>query len=158
CHFCCSLQEFRCLSLRNLSGSIADIEGGLNPILDESRSPRPRPLGPPRMRSAAAPAGPPRMRSHLSRHIRDKCERNSGRRVGFWRHGAGGASQIGPAGPSTRREVLIHAHPRLRLAAPALLGAALLALVLLVAGHATAKPKPSKPKPTEVKVMTRNVY
>jgi endonuclease/exonuclease/phosphatase family metal-dependent hydrolase len=56
---------------------------------------------------------------------------------------------------------LIHAHPRLRLAAPALLGAALLALVLLVAGHATAKPKPKEPpkaKPTDVTVMTRNIY
>jgi endonuclease/exonuclease/phosphatase family metal-dependent hydrolase len=53
---------------------------------------------------------------------------------------------------------LNHAHLRPRLAAPALLGAALLALVLLVAGHATAKPKPSKPPPTEVKVMTRNIY
>jgi endonuclease/exonuclease/phosphatase family metal-dependent hydrolase len=53
---------------------------------------------------------------------------------------------------------LIHAHPRLRLAAPALLGAALLALVLLVAGNATAKPKPTKPKPTDVSVMTRNIY
>lgn len=52
-----------------------------------------------------------------------------------------------------------HSHPRLRLAAPALLGAALLALALLVAGHATAKPKQSaKPKPTDVKVMTRNIY
>jgi endonuclease/exonuclease/phosphatase family metal-dependent hydrolase len=54
---------------------------------------------------------------------------------------------------------LNHAHPRLRLAAPALLGAALLALVLLVAGHATAKPqKPAKPKPTDVKVMSRNIF
>jgi endonuclease/exonuclease/phosphatase family metal-dependent hydrolase len=54
---------------------------------------------------------------------------------------------------------LIHAHPRLRLAAPVLLGAALLALVLLVVGHATAKPKqPPKAKPTDVKVMTRNIY
>jgi endonuclease/exonuclease/phosphatase family metal-dependent hydrolase len=55
---------------------------------------------------------------------------------------------------------LNHAHPRLRLAAPALLGAALLALVLLVAGHATAKPKKAPPKepPTNVKVMTRNIY
>jgi endonuclease/exonuclease/phosphatase family metal-dependent hydrolase len=56
---------------------------------------------------------------------------------------------------------LNHAHPRLRLAAPALLGAALLALVLLVAGNATAKPKkkaPPKDAPTKVKVMTRNVY
>jgi endonuclease/exonuclease/phosphatase family metal-dependent hydrolase len=53
---------------------------------------------------------------------------------------------------------LIHAHSRLRLAAPALLGAALLALVLLLAGHATAKPKTPKAKPTEVKVMTRNIY
>ncbi|MBS1886765.1 MAG: endonuclease/exonuclease/phosphatase family protein [Actinobacteria bacterium] len=53
---------------------------------------------------------------------------------------------------------MIHAHPRLRLAALALLGAALPALVLLVAGHATAKPSASAPKPTEVKVMTRNVY
>ena len=51
-----------------------------------------------------------------------------------------------------------HAHPRLRLAAPALLGAALLALVLLVAGHATAKPKQAKDKPTTIKVMTRNIY
>jgi endonuclease/exonuclease/phosphatase family metal-dependent hydrolase len=51
---------------------------------------------------------------------------------------------------------LIHDHPRLRLAAPALLGAALVALVLLVAGHATAKP--AGPPPTEVKVMTRNLY
>jgi endonuclease/exonuclease/phosphatase family metal-dependent hydrolase len=53
---------------------------------------------------------------------------------------------------------LIHAHPRLRLAAPALLGAALLALALIVAGHATAKPKTAAPKPTDVKVMTRNIY
>jgi endonuclease/exonuclease/phosphatase family metal-dependent hydrolase len=54
---------------------------------------------------------------------------------------------------------LNHAHSRLRLAAPALLGAALLALVLLVAGNATAKPKKAtKPKPTKVKVMTRNIY
>jgi len=53
---------------------------------------------------------------------------------------------------------LIHAHPRLRLAAPGLLGAALLAVALLIAGHATAKPKPAKPKPTNVKVMTRNIY
>ncbi len=53
---------------------------------------------------------------------------------------------------------LIHAHPRLRLAAPALLGAALLALALIVAGHATAKPKAAAPKPTDVKVMTRNIY
>ena len=52
-----------------------------------------------------------------------------------------------------------HAHPRPRLAAPVLLGAALTALVLLVAGQATAKPQASaKPKPTKVKVMTRNVY
>jgi endonuclease/exonuclease/phosphatase family metal-dependent hydrolase len=51
---------------------------------------------------------------------------------------------------------LIHAHPRLRLAAPALLGGALVALVLIVAGHATAKP--AGPQPTDVKVMTRNVY
>jgi endonuclease/exonuclease/phosphatase family metal-dependent hydrolase len=45
---------------------------------------------------------------------------------------------------------------------PALLGAALLALALLIAGNATAKPKKhtSAPKgaPTNVKVMTRNVY
>jgi hypothetical protein len=54
---------------------------------------------------------------------------------------------------------LIHAHPRPRLAAPALLGAAALAAaVLLVAGSATAKPKATVPAPTEVKVMTRNVY
>jgi endonuclease/exonuclease/phosphatase family metal-dependent hydrolase len=56
---------------------------------------------------------------------------------------------------------LNHAHPRLRLAAPALLGIALLALVLLVAGHATAKPKakqPPKDQPTNVTVMTRNIY
>jgi endonuclease/exonuclease/phosphatase family metal-dependent hydrolase len=54
---------------------------------------------------------------------------------------------------------LNHAHSRPRLAAPALLGAALLALVLIVAGNAAAKPKqPPKAKPTEVKVMTRNVY
>jgi len=54
---------------------------------------------------------------------------------------------------------LNHAHPRPRLVVPALLGAALLALVLLVAGTATAKPKkPAKPKPTKVKVMTRNIY
>jgi endonuclease/exonuclease/phosphatase family metal-dependent hydrolase len=53
---------------------------------------------------------------------------------------------------------LIHAHSRLRLAAPALLGAALLALVALLVGHATAKPKPTKAEPTEVKVMTRNIY
>ena len=53
-----------------------------------------------------------------------------------------------------------HVHPRLRLAAPALLGAALLALVLLVAPlGANAKPKqPPKEKPTEIKVMTRNIY
>jgi len=54
---------------------------------------------------------------------------------------------------------LNHAHPRPRLVVPALLGAALLALVLLVVGNATAKPKkPAKPKPTNVKVMTRNIY
>jgi endonuclease/exonuclease/phosphatase family metal-dependent hydrolase len=57
---------------------------------------------------------------------------------------------------------LNHAHPRLRLAAPALLGAALLALVLLLAPlGATAKPAkkvPPKPAPTKVKVMTRNIY
>jgi endonuclease/exonuclease/phosphatase family metal-dependent hydrolase len=55
---------------------------------------------------------------------------------------------------------LNHAHPRPRLAAPVLLGAALLAaLVLVVAGIATAKPKATTtPPPTEVKVMTRNVY
>jgi endonuclease/exonuclease/phosphatase family metal-dependent hydrolase len=53
---------------------------------------------------------------------------------------------------------LIHAHPRLRLAAPVLLGAALLALALIAAGHATAKPKAPAPKPTDVKVMTRNIY
>jgi hypothetical protein len=54
---------------------------------------------------------------------------------------------------------LNHAHLRPRLAAPVLLGAALLAaLVLAVAGSATAKPKKPAPAPTEVKVMTRNVY
>jgi endonuclease/exonuclease/phosphatase family metal-dependent hydrolase len=53
---------------------------------------------------------------------------------------------------------LIHAHPRLRLAAPALLGAALVALLLVVVGNATAKPQPTKPQPTDVKVMTRNIY
>jgi endonuclease/exonuclease/phosphatase family metal-dependent hydrolase len=55
---------------------------------------------------------------------------------------------------------LNHAHLRPRLAAPALLGAALLALVLLVAGHASAKPKspPTKPAATDVTVMTRNIY
>jgi len=53
---------------------------------------------------------------------------------------------------------LNHAHPRPRLAAPVLLGAALLALALVVAGSATAKPKKAAPPPTEVKVMTRNVY
>lgn len=54
---------------------------------------------------------------------------------------------------------MIHAYPRLRLAAPALLGAALVALALLVAGHAAAKPKAAaRPKPTDVRVMTRNVY
>jgi endonuclease/exonuclease/phosphatase family metal-dependent hydrolase len=53
---------------------------------------------------------------------------------------------------------LIHAHPRLRLAAPALLGAALVALLLVVVGNATAKPQPTKPRPTDVKVMTRNIY
>jgi endonuclease/exonuclease/phosphatase family metal-dependent hydrolase len=53
---------------------------------------------------------------------------------------------------------LIHAQPRLRLAVPVLLGAALLALALIVAGHATAKPKAAAPKPTDVKVMTRNIY
>jgi endonuclease/exonuclease/phosphatase family metal-dependent hydrolase len=59
---------------------------------------------------------------------------------------------------------LNHAHPRLRLAAPALLGAALLALVLLAAGHASAKPQKKQPqqaskeKPTTIKVMTRNIY
>jgi endonuclease/exonuclease/phosphatase family metal-dependent hydrolase len=53
---------------------------------------------------------------------------------------------------------LIHAHPRLRVAASALFGAALLALALIVAGHATAKPKAPAPKPTDVKVMTRNIY
>ncbi len=56
-----------------------------------------------------------------------------------------------------------HAHPRLRLAASVLLGATLLALALLLAGHATAKPKkkpsaPPKDKPTDIKVMTRNLY
>ena len=52
-----------------------------------------------------------------------------------------------------------HAHPRSRLAAPALLGAALLAMVLLIASHATAKPKqPPKEAPTNIKVMTRNIY
>ncbi|HEX4730042.1 MAG TPA: hypothetical protein VH299_02175 [Solirubrobacterales bacterium] len=53
---------------------------------------------------------------------------------------------------------MIHAHPRLRLAAPALLGAALVALLLVVVGNATAKPQPTKPRPTDVKVMTRNIY
>jgi endonuclease/exonuclease/phosphatase family metal-dependent hydrolase len=54
---------------------------------------------------------------------------------------------------------LNHAHPRSRLAAPALVGAALLALVLLVASHATAKPmQPPKDKPTDITVMTRNIY
>ncbi len=55
---------------------------------------------------------------------------------------------------------MFHAHLRPRLAAPVLLGAALLAaLVLFVAPHgATAKPQAAKPKPTEVKVMTRNIY
>lgn len=53
---------------------------------------------------------------------------------------------------------LIHAQPRLRLVAPVLLGAALIALALIVAGHATAKPKAAAPKPTNVKVMTRNIY
>jgi endonuclease/exonuclease/phosphatase family metal-dependent hydrolase len=54
---------------------------------------------------------------------------------------------------------LNHVHLRPRLAAPALLGAALLALVLLVAPFgAAAKPKSTKPSPTEVKVMTRNIY
>ena len=53
---------------------------------------------------------------------------------------------------------LIHAQPRQRLVAPMLLGAALLALALIVAGHATAKPKAPAPKPTDVKVMTRNIY
>jgi endonuclease/exonuclease/phosphatase family metal-dependent hydrolase len=56
---------------------------------------------------------------------------------------------------------LIHAHSRLRLAAPALLGAALLALALFVAPlGATAKPKKktSKEEPATVKVMTRNIY
>jgi len=55
---------------------------------------------------------------------------------------------------------LSHAHLRPRLAVPALLGVALLAaLVLLVAGNATAKPRATaKPKPTDVKVMTRNIY
>ncbi|MBN9623738.1 MAG: hypothetical protein J0H06_12430, partial [Actinobacteria bacterium] len=53
-----------------------------------------------------------------------------------------------------------HAHLRPRLAVPVLLGAALLAaLVLAVAGSATAKPKKTAaPPPTEVKVMTRNLY
>ena len=53
---------------------------------------------------------------------------------------------------------LIHAQPRLRLVAPVLLGAALLALALIVAGNAMAKPKAAAPKPTDVKVMTRNIY
>jgi endonuclease/exonuclease/phosphatase family metal-dependent hydrolase len=57
---------------------------------------------------------------------------------------------------------LNHAHLRPRLVAPALLGAALLALVLIVAPFgAAAKPKPTKPTKspaTEVKVMTRNIY
>ena len=52
-----------------------------------------------------------------------------------------------------------HAQLRPRLAVPVLLGAALLAaLVLVVAGSATAKPTKAAPPPTEVKVMTRNVY
>jgi endonuclease/exonuclease/phosphatase family metal-dependent hydrolase len=50
---------------------------------------------------------------------------------------------------------LLHPHSRLRLAAPAFLGAGLLALILLFAGQATAKPKDA---PTDIKVMTRNVY
>jgi endonuclease/exonuclease/phosphatase family metal-dependent hydrolase len=53
---------------------------------------------------------------------------------------------------------LIHAHPRLRLAASASFGVALVALALFVAGQATAKPKAAAPKPTNVKVMTRNIY
>jgi len=54
---------------------------------------------------------------------------------------------------------LNHAHLRPRLAAPVLVGAALLAaLVLVVAGSATAKPTKATQPPTEVKVMTRNVY
>jgi endonuclease/exonuclease/phosphatase family metal-dependent hydrolase len=56
---------------------------------------------------------------------------------------------------------LRHVHLRPRLAAPVLLGAALLAaLVLVIAGSAAAKPKKKDkaPKPTAVKVMTRNVY
>jgi endonuclease/exonuclease/phosphatase family metal-dependent hydrolase len=56
---------------------------------------------------------------------------------------------------------LNHVRPRPRLVAPAVLGAALLALVLLVAPlGATAKPRPApaKSKPTEIDVMTRNVY
>jgi endonuclease/exonuclease/phosphatase family metal-dependent hydrolase len=52
---------------------------------------------------------------------------------------------------------LIHAHPRLRLAAPALLGAAPLALMLLVAPFG-ATAHSAAPQPTDVKVMTRNIY
>src|SRR4029077_1277904 len=60
---------------------------------------------------------------------------------------------------ANQEENLKHAHLRPRLAAPVLLGAALLAaLVLVVAGSATAKSKATTPPPTEVKVMTRNVY
>jgi len=54
---------------------------------------------------------------------------------------------------------LIHAHPRPRLAAPALIGAAIAVLALVLAGPAAAKPKKTaKQKPATVKVMTRNVY
>jgi endonuclease/exonuclease/phosphatase family metal-dependent hydrolase len=54
---------------------------------------------------------------------------------------------------------LIHAHPRPRLAASALVGAALAALALVLAGPAAAKPKQSaKQKAATVKVMTRNIY
>lgn len=54
---------------------------------------------------------------------------------------------------------MIHAHTRPRLAAPALIGAAIAALALLFAGPAAAKPKKvAKPQPTTVKVMTRNIY
>jgi endonuclease/exonuclease/phosphatase family metal-dependent hydrolase len=53
---------------------------------------------------------------------------------------------------------LIHAHPRLRIAAPALLAAALVALLVIAPFGATAKPNQPKQKPTEIKVMTRNVY
>jgi hypothetical protein len=55
---------------------------------------------------------------------------------------------------------LSHVRSRPRLVAPALLGAALLALALIVTplGSAAEPKAGAKPKPTAVKVMTRNIY